>query len=139
MLQKVIPRDPLHMLITTEYYCTLYNLAGTLTARQTIAYNGKAIWPACIAKQLTVTVTALSACTSHWCALFMGTASASLFLSCGAFYSFCQVVTNILSCVQQCVWSYAANIEYIDETTVLHLWCVLYVLCPPASSILLPR
>ena len=43
--------DPLeHGLTTTEYLCTLYNLAGTLTARQTIIYEGKAILSACTAK-----------------------------------------------------------------------------------------
>ena len=44
VLQKIIPVDPIeHGLTTTEYLCTLYNLAGTLTARQTIIYGGKDI------------------------------------------------------------------------------------------------
>ena len=56
VLQVVIPMDPLeHGLTTTEYLCTLYNLAGTLTARQTIIYGGKDIWSACIAKLLAAT------------------------------------------------------------------------------------
>ena len=41
ILQKVIPRDPIAQLPFTQYYCTLYNLAGTLTATQTLIYTGE--------------------------------------------------------------------------------------------------
>ena len=41
VLQKVIPRNlPDNFLPDTDYTCTLYNLAGTLTATQTIIYAG---------------------------------------------------------------------------------------------------
>ena len=37
----MLPSDPITPPPVTEYYCTLYNLAGTLTATQTLIYTGK--------------------------------------------------------------------------------------------------
>lgn len=41
VLQKVIQRDPMLGVPETQYYCTLYNLAGSVLATQTLVYDGK--------------------------------------------------------------------------------------------------
>ena len=62
VLQKVIPRNPPdNFLPDTEYTCTLYNLAGNLTAAQSIIYEGTYVglfYP--------------HALPTNWCALYKG-------------------------------------------------------------------
>ena len=86
VLQKIIPRNPPdNFLPDTEYTCTLYNLAGTLTATQTIIYEGTYVGPFprmhCQPTGLLCTK-GYQYCTSLLC------------LCWGTFYQFCLAVIN---------------------------------------------